>query len=282
MGVVCWNTRELTLDALVRLVAASADVDLRVLVRDNGSTDGTAAAIRARFPDIEVDEGDNVGFARGVNTLLARSSAAWFVTLNSDAWPEPGALRRLVDVAATRPRAAAIAPLLRRPDGVVEPSGHDLPSLLGALSSALRPQPWLAPTQPHEIGWAVGAAVLLRREAVEALGGFDPSLFMYAEDLEWCWRARRSGWQIWLAPDAVVRHVGNASGSQRWGEARERVMIANANHVTRRYLGRTRGAAWQGLNAAGALRAAAGAGTTDLRHFWWRQVPAHLGRQRGC
>ncbi len=281
VGIVTWNTRELTLAAIERLLAASVDVDLRVLVRDNGSGDGTAAAIASRFPEIELEVGNNVGFASGVNTLLGRSDAPWFVTLNSDAWPEAGALRRLVTVAEQHPQAAAVAPTLLRPDGEVEPSGHDLPTVRGALRSGLRPVERRIPTGPHEVGWVVGAAVLLRRDAVDALGPLDPSLFMYAEDLEWCWRARRAGWQVWLAPDAVVRHVGNASGDQRWGLARQRVAIANANIVTRRYLGPGRGALWQAANAGGAVRAAALAGNGDLRRFWWRQVPAHLGLRPG-
>lgn len=277
VGIVTWNTRELTLDAVDRLLAASTDVDLRVLLRDNGSTDGTAEAVGRRFPEIEVDVGANVGFACGVNTLLARSDAPWFLTLNSDAWPEQGAVRRLVEVASAHPRAAAVAPLLRRPEGAVEPSAHDLPSLAGALRTALRPVRQRVPPHAHEVGWAVGAAVLLRRPAVDALGGFDASFFMYAEDLEWCWRARRAGWQVWLAPDAVVRHIGNASGAQRWGTSREQVAIANANAVTRRYLGRVKGNVWRSLNAAGAVRAGAFARSADLRRFYWRQVPAHLG-----
>ena len=278
VGIVCWNTRDLTLDAIARLIAASPDVDLRVLVRDNGSTDGTARAVADRFPELTLEVGDNVGFARGVNALLERSDAPWFVTLNSDAWPEPGALRRLVDVAVAQPRAAAVAPALLRPDGTPEPSAYDLPSLRGAVRSAVRPRA-ASPAAAGEVGWAVGAALLLRRSALDAIGGFDPTLFMYAEDLDWCWRARRAGWQVWFAPDAVVRHVGNASGVQRWGDRRESVAIVNANLVVRRYLGPVRGGAWQAVNALGAVRA----GTTrdrDRRNHWWRQVPAHLGAGR--
>lgn len=276
VGIVSWNTRDLTLDAIDRVLAASPDVDLRVLVRDNGSVDGTADAVRDRFPDAVLDVGENVGFARGVNALLDRSDAPWFVTLNSDAWPEPGALRRLVEVAQAHPRTAAVAPTLLRPDGTPEQAVHDMPSLRGAARAALRRTP---PPAGPVVGWAVGAALLLRRSSVDELGGLDPSLFMYAEDLEWCWRATRAGWEVRSAPEAVVRHVGNASGRQRWGDRREAVAIGNANRVVRRYLGPVRGRAWQGINALGALRA----GMTrdaDRRRFWWRQVPAHLGAAR--
>lgn len=260
-----------------RLLDRSEEVDLRVLVRDNGSTDGTAAALTARFPDVDVEVGANIGFARGVNSLLARSDASWFLTLNSDAWPEPGALRALLDVAQAHPRAAAVAPTLLRPDGTLEPSLHPLPSLRTAWDGVLRrPAPQVG---VGEVGWAVGAALLLRRSALDVLGGFDEGLFMYAEDLDWCWRARTAGWQVWAVPHAVVRHVGNASGVQRYGVSRERVVIRNANVVGRRHLGRVRGAAWQGLNAAGAVRAGLRRDPT-LRRFWWGQVPDHLGLRR--
>jgi GT2 family glycosyltransferase len=132
------------------------------------------------------------------------------------------------------------------------------------------------------VDWAVGAALLLRRAAVDELGGFDESLFMYAEDLEWCWRAHRAGWQVWFTPDAVVRHIGNASGAQRYGARREQVAIANANQVVRRYRGPLSAIAWQGLNAAGSLRLAARSLVRNdraLASYWWHQVPAHLGHR---
>jgi N-acetylglucosaminyl-diphospho-decaprenol L-rhamnosyltransferase len=296
VGIVCWNTRDLTVDAIGRLLAAADGVDLRVLVRDNGSTDGTVEAVRERYPSLAVDVGDNVGFAAGVNSLLARSDAPWFVTLNSDAWPEAGALRALVDAAERHPRAAVVAPLLLRPDGTLEHSAHPLPSVTVAAVTGLGGQALLGRRRAEElclggawghdrersVGWAVGAAWLLRREAVAAVGPLDESLFMYAEDLEWCWRAQRVGWQVWFTPEAVVRHVGNASGEQRYGTSRERVVIANANLVSRRYLTPGRAIACQLLNAAGAVRSAgraAARGNRGLAGYWWRQLPAHLGRE---
>jgi GT2 family glycosyltransferase len=290
VGIVTWNTRDLTLQALERLAAE----DVRVLVRDNGSTDGTAQAIRERFPDVLLDVGDNVGFAAGVNALLALSDRPWFLTLNSDAWPEPGALTQLLAVGEQHPRAAAVAPLLRRPDGLLEPSTHGLPGLLLAAAAGMglplgrkrAERLCLPPAWQHdrtrEVGWAVGAALLLRRDCLDEIGPLDETFFMYAEDLEWCWRACRAGWQVWFTPEATVWHVGNASGSQRFGDARERVAIANANTVVARYRGRPVAAVWRVLNAAGATRAwwqARRDGDRDRADYWRRLVPAHLGRR---
>lgn len=294
VGIVVWNTRELTLSAIDRLIRAGDDVDVRVLVRDNGSTDGSAEAVRARFPDAVVRVGDNVGFAAGVNDLLAVSDAPWFLALNSDAWPEPGALRRLVSVGDDHPKAAAVAPRLLRPDGGLEHSTHPLPSVRVSAVTAVHAQRlmprrsrawclngWWRHDEVRRVGWAVGAALLLRRDAIDDVGGFDDSLFMYAEDLDWCWRASRAGWSVVFTPDAVVRHVGNASGANRWGEQREQVAIRNANAVARRYMSPAAAATWRGFNALGATVAAANArmrGHRGEASYWWRQVPAHLGR----
>ena len=232
VGVVTWNTADLTADALRRLLDEDHGVDLRVLVRDNGSTDGTPERLAERVPEADVDAGgENLGFAAGVNTLLARSTAPWFLALNSDAWPRAGAIGRLVDAAAGRPRAAAVAPRLERPDGTLEHSTHPFPSLGVAAVTAAGGDRWLPrpladrlllePAWDHRrarrVDWAVGAALLLRREAVEDVGGLDERFFMYAEDLEWCHRAARGGWEVWFEPAAVVVHVGNASGRARPG-----------------------------------------------------------------
>ena len=294
VGIVTWNTVDLTLQAIQRLRELPDALDLRVLVRDNGSTDGTAEAVRERFPDVVVEVGDNVGFAAGVNRLVALSDSPWFVTLNSDAWPEPGALETLVRLATRHPRTAAAAPLLLRPEGGVELSTHPLPGLRVAAATALGAQRLLgarartmllpgawASDEERVVGWAVGAALLLRRSALDELGGFDDSLFMYAEDLEWCWRAAERGWETRFTPEAVVRHVGNASGAQRWGERRDQVVIASANAVVARHLSTVGGRVWRGLNALGAVRLAVRArlrGDKPLARSWWRQVPAHLGR----
>lgn len=290
VGVVTWNTRDLTVQALRRLLDTDQGCRLNLLVHDNASTDGTADAIRAEVPEAGVEAGEtNLGFAAAVNRLLDRSTAPWFLCLNSDAWPEPGAIGELIRCAERHPRAAAVAPRLHRPDGGLEPSSHPFPSLPTAAASAvgahgrwanrhLLPGAWQHGDE-RRVDWAIGAALLIRREAIEQVGGFDAGFFMYAEDLEWCHRAHTLGWEIWFDPAAIVVHVGNASGAQKWGDEREAVWIANTYAFYRRHHGRLATGALRSVNAAGALRRAAiGAYRRDrgLARFWWRQVPLHL------
>jgi GT2 family glycosyltransferase len=280
--------------ALRRLLDMPSTCDLRLLVRDNASSDGTPDAIAAQIPEAELDRGGaNLGFAAGVNTLLARSDAPWFLALNSDAWPEPGAVERMVDVAERHPRTAAVAPRLERPDGALEHSTHRFPSVGLAAASALGPRligqrrarrlllegPW-AHDEPGEVDWAVGAALLLRREAIDELGGFDERYFMYVEDLEWCWRARGAGWAVRFEPGAVVCHVGNASGAQAFGERRTAEYLRNTYRFYRSTHGPLSTAAFRAGNLAGAVRLWGQGrmqGDDDMARHWRSQLSAHIG-----
>jgi N-acetylglucosaminyl-diphospho-decaprenol L-rhamnosyltransferase len=279
--VVTWNTRELTLAALGRVLASASDESLRVVVHDNASTDGTAAAIAKQLPEVELEAGDvNLGFAGGVNRALRRTSAPWVLLLNSDAWPEPGAVAAMVACAQRHPQAAAVAPRLLRPDDTLEHSTWPLPSWRVAASSALRAGRYVWPHDAErEVGWAVGAALLLRRDALAEVGPLDETLFMYAEDLDWCWRARAAGWQIWFTPQAVVRHVGNASGEQRFGDGRDAAWINNSVRVYRHHRRLPATLGWRCLNAAGAVvasRRASRAGHAEAARAWRHQAAAWL------
>jgi GT2 family glycosyltransferase len=253
VAIVTWNTRETTLAAIAALLAAVPD-GVRVLVRDNASSDGTAEAIAAAYPQVEVDAGDrNLGFAGGVNTLLRRSTAPWVLLLNPDAWPDPGAITALLGCAARHPKAALVAPKLLRPDDRLEPSAWPFPSLRVSVTSALRRDRNIWPhNAERRVDWAVGAAWLIRREALDEVGPLDDSLFMYAEDLEWCWRLRDAGWEVWFTPEAVVRHIGNVSGAQQFGERQPAAWIANSVQVYRRRHGSVGTYLWRVINAASA------------------------------
>jgi GT2 family glycosyltransferase len=278
VAIVTWNTRDLTLEALASLTTV-APAGTRILVRDNGSTDGTADAIRQKFPDVEVDAGtENLGFAAGVNTMLRRSSAPWILLLNSDAWPEPGAIETMLAFGRARPAAAVVAPRLLRPDGELEHSAWVFPSVRVTVGAAARPRRYAWDhDEPRTVDWAVGAALLIRRRALDQIGELDESLFMYAEDLEWCWRARDAQWQVWLCPDAVVRHVGNASGAQKYGDGQAAAWIDSAIRVYRRRHGSASTLAWRTANAAASVvqrSRARRTGDTGRADYWSGQLRA--------
>jgi N-acetylglucosaminyl-diphospho-decaprenol L-rhamnosyltransferase len=292
VGLVTWNTRDMTIQTLRHLVDSDQGCKTRLLVRDNGSQDGTSRALADAFPQADIDIGENVGFAAGVNTLLHRSTAPWFFLLTSDAWPMPGAIGALVDSARRHPHAAAVAPRLEYPDGTLQHSTHPFPSVRTAAVAAfaadrisrdrgdelLLQGKWMH-DRPRQVDWAIGAALLIRRAAFEDVGGLDERFFMYAEDLEWCWRARKRGWEVWFEPTAVVRHVMGASGEKRYGADRTRVHTRNALRFYRREHTLPSTIAWWslGLAGAGAKYLAALARRDRGRAATWRtHTLAHL------
>lgn len=301
VGVVTWNTADVTTAALRRMLDSDQGVDIRLLVRDNASSDGTVDVIARNVPEAEIDAGaENLGFSGGVNTLLRRSTAPWFFLLNSDAWPLEGAIGRLVRAAATHPRAAAVVPRIEYPDGTLQHTTHPFPSVQIARTVAFR-RDRLSQQQadelflegawhhdrPRRVDWAYGAAMLMPRAAIDSVGGLDERFFFYAEDLEWCWRAHTLGWEIWFEPSAVVHHLENTSGAQLYAGARTRAHMRNSLRFYRRAHGTPSALAWWALNTAGgalrvgrALRDRDRAGLRAWTNFVRAQVGSVFARER--
>ncbi len=297
VGVVTWNTAELTATALRKLLDTDQGCDIRLLVRDNASSDGSAEVIARSVPEAEIEAGtENLGFAAGMNRLIARSEAPWFLALNPDAWPEPGAIGRLIETARAHPEAAAIAPLLLRPDGELEHSTLPFPSLRVAAATARGPnrisdedadRMMLVGRWRHDrardVDWAVGAALLIPRVALEDVGPFSERFFMYVEDLEWCWRASKRGWTIRFEPAARVIHVGNVSGAQAYGDRRTKAYMRNTYRFYRAEYGLASEAAFRALNIVGSARGylrARRSGNPGAVAYWRRELGAHLPARR--
>jgi GT2 family glycosyltransferase len=292
--VVTWNSAELTVRALRHLLDSEQDCDLRILVHDNGSEDGTPKAVADAVPEAELEVSPvNLGFAAAMNRLIGRGTNRWFWALNSDAWPEPGTLRRLVEAGEAHGRAAAICPGLLRPDGSAETGVHPFPSLSLGLLEASGARHWLPaaarehlllelPSAPEgrRVDWAVGAALLMRRAALEDVGGFDERYFMYVEDLDWCWRARRAGWEVRFEPAAVVRHVGNVSGERRFGASRLGLEKANLRTFLDEAMGRRRAGLYRLLQATASAEEellSRVRGDATAAGLWRKQLRGHLG-----
>jgi N-acetylglucosaminyl-diphospho-decaprenol L-rhamnosyltransferase len=202
-----------------------------LIVVDHGSTDGTLELVRERFPEAIVIEQENKGFGAGNNAGMTAASGRWYLLLNSDAWLEPAALDALLAFAEAHPNAAVVGPRLLNPDRTLQRSVRGFPSVWRIATEYLFLRK-LAPRSralnafyaggfdhdaPCEAEFLMGSVLLVRPEAVEAVGGFDERYFMFSEETDWCYRFREAGWKVWFFPGAEAVHVGGATTTQNWG-----------------------------------------------------------------
>lgn len=222
--IVNWNTRALLLECLesVRRFASGAEV----WVVDNASHDGSAEAVRERFPEVRLlANAENVGFARANNQAIRAIDAPYVWLLNSDTVLREGALAALEAVLNAQPRVAAVGSGLLNPDGSPQACSFAFPTPLSSAAEwLLLPRPLarmrdrlfrLAPRRTAgPTDWVLGASMLVRRAAIDAVGLLDEGYFIYSEELDWCHRFADAGYAVHLAPESGVVHHGGASTRQ--------------------------------------------------------------------
>jgi GT2 family glycosyltransferase len=243
--IVSYNTRDLTLEAIGSVIA---EPDVETIVLDNASHDGSADAIASRFPNADLIRSDtNLGFAGGINRGASAATGDTLLILNSDARLEPGALSVLLDLFQVHPRAGLVAPALQYPDGRPQASAFRFPGLI-QVALDLFPIDRLIDSRINGrvhaaaatlIDHPLGACMLIRKAAWDAVGPLDEGYFMYLEEIDWCRRARQRGWQIWHQPLAVAVHHGGSSTRQR-----QDVMFAQLWRSRLRYYARFHGPAY--------------------------------------
>jgi N-acetylglucosaminyl-diphospho-decaprenol L-rhamnosyltransferase len=197
-----------------------------VIVVDTGSTDRSQDLVRDRFPHVRLLAlPDNPGYGAALNAGIALASGRHIVVLNADAWPLPRAVERLVAFADGEPSAGVIGPRLLDPDGSLQPTVRGFPTLWRLATEYLFLR-WLAPRShalnafygsgfdhgsQREADFVVGAVMLLRRQMLDEIGGFDASFFMFNEEVDLCYRAKQGGWRVVFWPGAEFIHVGGTA-----------------------------------------------------------------------
>jgi N-acetylglucosaminyl-diphospho-decaprenol L-rhamnosyltransferase len=215
------DTLELFLDSLKAATARP----VRVVLADNGSVDGAPERAAERDGVELLRIGENVGYGTAANRAVAGlgPEVGWVVVANPDlVWGE-GAIDTLLEAGARWPRAGALGPLIREPDGTVYPSARLLPSLGHGAGHAVLGRVWpgnpwsqeyrqaAAAIGERTAGWLSGSCLLLRRTAFDSVDGFDPRYFMYFEDVDLGDRLGRAGWLNVYVPTAEVVHTGGVS-----------------------------------------------------------------------
>jgi GT2 family glycosyltransferase len=226
--VVSLNTCDLLRACLRSVFEAGGKVSFEVIVIDNGSVDGSADMVRREFPRVRLVVNErNEGFARPNNTGMRMAAGEFFFLVNSDAELRPGTTDALVDFLEATPQAGSCGPRLLYPDGRHQPSVKGFPTICThawdmLFLDRLFPQSrvfgkgemaWFDYDRAARVDHVMAAALMVRRTTVDDVGMLDEDFAIYYNDMDWCYRMNRRGWETWYVPDAtVVHHLGKTVG----------------------------------------------------------------------
>ena len=222
--VVNYNARRHLIDCIASLRLEGVK---DIVVADNASDDGSEPAVLAADPAVTyVQTGANLGYGTGANRAAARTDPAstFLLCMNPDARLEPGALDALLAAFDERPELGVVGPRIEEPGGELYPSARTFPDLGDAIGHAFLGMVW--PSNPFtrryrmldwdhssaaDVDWVSGSCFVIRRACWDAICGFDEAYFMYAEDVDLCWRARQAGWAVAYEPSARAVHAQGIS-----------------------------------------------------------------------
>lgn len=225
--IVNYNTRELLRQCLRSLRHARISLTIETFVIDNASRDGSAEMVAQEFAEVKLmQNAANAGFAAANNQGLRRGRGEYLLLLNSDTEVRPGALEHCVAFFRAHPDAGIVGCKLLNADGSVQPSCESFLSLPLLFYESF----FLEKFFPHNrvfgrramtyfdydralpVDYVKGAFLMIRRRAFEDIGLLDERFFFYAEEMDWCYRARAKGWEVYFTPEAEVLHYGGQSG----------------------------------------------------------------------
>jgi len=209
VSLVNTNSRELLLACLESLDGGAAEAEIVVL--DNASEDGSAAAVRERFSEVQlIEQRHRDGFGANHNTVIRATTGRYVFVLNEDTTSNDWGFDRMVAHLDRNPRVAALAPRLVYPDGRLQASAWRFPSpataALGLVTLGRAGVVQSGGNETRDVDWAMAAALMLSRAALDEVGLFDEGFFIYSEEVDLQLRLRRAGWDVHFFPEATVVH----------------------------------------------------------------------------
>lgn len=217
--MLAYNGIDFTLPCLASIGPATGRLKVETILVDNGSSDGSPAAVEKQFPGVRLVRNDmNCGFSIAVNQGLELATGRHLLVLNNDTRIVPGCLEAVVDFMDKHPDAGIVTPQLIYEDGRLQNSIANFPSLhevfmgktlLRILFPGRFPSKLTPFEKPVEVESVVGAAMFIRKEVVDKIGGIDEGFFIFFEETDWCLRSFRAGYKSYLLPEAkIIHHQG--------------------------------------------------------------------------
>jgi GT2 family glycosyltransferase len=224
--IICWNDRKVINDCLSSIYASTHDIEFEVIISDNGSDDGSVDYIRKAHPGVYiVENGANLGFAKGNNAGIRHCRGHYVLILNPDTIIHDCALDKLVAFADQHPEAGGFGCCVLNPDGSYQESARPFPNIWRNWVAALYLRQlahisnfflsdtytgWDGTTE-RDIDWQSGCCVMFRRDLLRSLGAFDEQFFYHFEEVDLCRRIWNSGHPILYTPAAQITHLGGQS-----------------------------------------------------------------------
>ena len=255
--ILTYNTCDLTIRCLESLdKTAWGSLSKETIVVDNASSDKTPERVKKLFPHAYfIKNSNNFGFAKGNNVGIRKARGRYILLLNSDTEVSARAIPTMIAFMDSHQKAGASTCKLVLSDGSIDPACHrGFPTPWNAFSYYTKLEKLFPRTHvfggyhegyknmniPHEVDAISGAFFMIRRETVQDVGVLDESFFMYAEDIDWSYRMKHEGWQIWFVPTATVLHRKKQSGrahllKDRRLKSNEYFLISNRFFYTKHY-----------------------------------------------
>ncbi len=227
--IVNWNTKKLLENCLASIYKFTKDISFEVIVVDNGSTDGSLAMVSKIYPQVNIiPNKDNLGFTRANNQGIKVAKGKYVLLLNSDTYLTENSLKKLIDFAQSKEDFGAVGPLLLNVDKSIQQSAGFFPHLLQVFfwMSFIDDLPFGYLLKPYhidhnafykkngQVDWVTGAAFFTSKNVITNVGLLDEKIFMYGEEVEWSYRIKKAGFDIYFTPQTAIVHIGRGSSQK--------------------------------------------------------------------
>lgn len=214
--ILSFNTKSLLKDCIESVTARIENTEYEILVVDNASTDGTPAMVKKDFKDVKlIQNTQNLGFTKGNNIGAKHAQGEYLLFLNSDTKLD-GEISTAVELLSQDNTIGVIGGVFKNSDGSMQKSFGNFYSLTHVFLLLLGMERLKSPrlASPLETDWVSGGFMLIRRALFEKFGGFDEHIFMYMEDMELCYRAKKAGYKVVITPSMSAYHIGQGSSNR--------------------------------------------------------------------
>jgi len=218
--IVNWNSKDVLKDCLNSIYKSRFNSEYEILVVDNGSSDNSAEVIEKQFPHVRlIKNKENAGYAQANNQAIGESKGRYVLLLNPDTIILNNAIEKMVDFLSKNKDIGILGPKIFRRDGSLQISCYRFYSLSSLFSTKILftrfGKGWFYKNfdynQTKEVDVVAGACLLIKREMIKNVGLLDERFFMYSEEADWCFRAKKSGWKVVFYPEAEIIHLIGAS-----------------------------------------------------------------------